>query len=628
MQPYVPEQLGTGTIGAAGHVAFGTGARPHGNAWWPARSQVRFFSGAIAAAIVLTGISLALALTSSHLEHPIANAIVRPYLIASPIVIGLFWKARRPENRFGLLLVAVGLVFFPLSWQASNDPLIHTLGVILGDTLGIVATFYLALAFPIGRLQHRADAVAMALVTTAMFALAISAIGRPVLQGGGPLSRCGEACPPNPIQLVLPAQLTEVAAVTESVALLSGTLLVIAIIAVRIARSARPRRRALIAVAFTSLLFFPVFFAYQLLRRTLGADAPILEPLGWVNIGVRITFALGFAVALVQADLFAGSALRRLLDRLADRPSPEDWQGSVAESLDDPDLRLGFWDPMRGGYRQTDGGELNEPLDREHAWVTVGHDGIPVAAFIVDETLRSEPELLGAVANATQLAVEYGALEGELRSSRRAAEEAGETARQRMAQDLHDTAQQRLIALRIHLEMTRERMHLPEERAMFDELGTQVDDALGDIRAVSRGTHTEELQRRGLGATLEDAARSMAIPVRVEARYLDRYPPQIEEAVYFTILEALQNSAKHAGADAAAKVTITALGGQLFFEVEDDGVGFDTRSTERQGLGNMASRMRSVGGQLRVESTPGSGTDDHRERAGLPLDRPAIRRPS
>jgi signal transduction histidine kinase len=609
MHQPLPEQLGGGTLDAVGRVTFGSGERAHDDPWWPARSQAAFMSLGIALAIVLTGIGLALALTTRHLEHPGANALVRPYLIASPIIIGLFWKARRPENRFGSLLVLTGCLFFPLSWQASNDPLIHTVGVVLGDTLGLLATFFLALAFPVGRLQGRADRIAMGLITTAMVALVISAIGRPALQGGGPLSRCGEACPPNPIQLVLPSQLLEVAAVIESVALLGATLLVIAIIVERIVRARRPRRRALVAVAVTSLLFFPVFFTYQLIRRTAGVDAPILEPLGWVNIGVRLTFALGFVVALVQADVFAASALRKLLGRLTDRPTPQEWQGAVAESLDDPDLRLGFWDPVRRGYRQHDGGELREPTDGDRAWVTVERHGSPVAAYIVDDTLRTDPELLEAVADATQLAVENGALEGELRSTRRAAVEAGDTARQRIAQDLHDSAQQRLIALRIHLELTRERMRHPDEQAMLAELGSEVDDALGDIRAVSRGTHTDELRRTGLVLGLEGAVRSIAVPVRLSATNVGRYAPDLEQAVYFTVLEALQNVAKHAGPDVTADVTMTANGDELVFMIEDDGVGFDPRATHGVGLANMAARVGAVGGRLRVESAPGSGTE-------------------
>jgi signal transduction histidine kinase len=587
------------------------------NRWWPVRTSAQFAIGGVSLAAILSGFALLLALSTTHLEHPGANALVRPYLIASPILIGVFWKLRRPDSRFGLLLIVLGLAFFPVSWHASNDPLVHMLGIVLGDTLGLLATFYVALSFPVGRLSGRADRATMVVLAAGMVALALSALGRPLAQGGGPLSRCGDACPPNPIQISLPPPVLDVIAVTESIGLLTATAATIVIIGVRIARASRPRRHAFVGAATTSLIFFSIFLTYQLIRRTMGAEAPILEPLGWINIAARLIFALGFLWVLLQAELSAGSTLRTLLGRLKDRPTPQEWKLAVTEALDDQSLQIGFWDPARSRYRLLDGKDLQEPTDPDRTWVTVQRDQDPVAAFTVDGALRSDPELLRSVGDATLLAVEYGALEGELRTSRRAEVQAADLARRRIAQDLHDSAQQRLIALRMHLDIVRERMAQGDGQEALDAIGVQVDDALGDIRAVSRGTHTDRLRRHGLAIALETVASSMGTPVSIQANHLRRYPDDVEEAVYLSVLEALQNVAKHAGPGANATITLTERDGVLTFAVTDDGIGFDPRGVEGLGLASMTARVAAVGGRLRLESASGAGTS---VSGAIPID--------
>lgn len=578
------------------------------NPWWPLQTSGQFTLAGVGLAAILGGFALLLTLSTTHLEHPGANALVRPYLIASPILIGVFWKVRRPDSRFGVLLIVLGLVFVPIAWQASNHPLVHTLGVAFGDTLAVLATFYVALAFPEGRLSDKASRATMAVLVAAMVALALSALGRSLAQGGGALSRCGDVCPSNPIQISFPPPVLDVIATVESVGLLVATAATIVIIAMRIARASRPRRRALVGAATTSLLFFVLFLTYQVVRRIMGAEAAILEPLGWLNIAARLLFALGFLWVLLQAELSAGTTLRTLLGRLKERPTPQEWELAVAEALDDQSLRIGFWDPARRAYRQLDGEDLQQPTDPSRAWITVQRDQDPVAAFTVDEALRSDPELLRSVGDATLLAVEYGALEGELRTSRQAEVQAADAARRRIAQDLHDSAQQRLIALRMHLEVVRDRLRQGDGQEALDAIGTQVDDALGDIRAVSRGTHTDRLRRHGLAVALETIASSMATPVAIRADDLRRYPDDVEDAVYFSVLEALQNVAKHAGPGASASVVMDEREEVLGFAVTDDGIGFDPGAVDGLGLAGMTARVSAAGGRLRVDSTPGAGT--------------------
>jgi signal transduction histidine kinase len=576
--------------------------------WWPVGSRRSFIFFSLALAVVLGGTALALALTTRHLEHPGWNAVLRPYLIVAPILIGLAWKLRRPESRFGPLLIGFGIASWPLSWQAANAPLVYSLGVIVGDIGVVVAAFYVALAFPVGRIAVGASRIVMALIGLAAAAHLVWTLQDSTLVGGGTLSRCGDACPSNPLYLGGPAWGGDLAYAVETFALLIATSVAIVIFARRLSTAPRPRRRAMLGVAVTSLVFFPVFLAYQAARRLLDLDAATLDLLAWSQTIMRMLFPLGFLVALVQADLFAARALERLLDRLTHRPSPRQWQDTVGLVLDDPTLRIGYWDPDRSRYRLAEGDVLEPSDDPDHTVVTIDHHGVPVAAMQVDAILRTDPELLQAAANATLLALERGTLEGELRASQLAALEASDQARRRIAQDLHDSAQQRLVALRMHLDMARRRLAQPEGREMLERFSVNVEDALGDIRAVARGTHVEQLHREGLESALRAAVGDATMDVRFEIDEVPRVPPNVEDAVYFVILEALQNVAKHAGPGATADVRVRRTGDEVEFVVADDGRGYDVGAMGGLGIENMTDRVRAAGGTLDIRATPGAGT--------------------
>jgi signal transduction histidine kinase len=290
------------------------------------------------------------------------------------------------------------------------------------------------------------------------------------------LTRCAPNCPDNVLQIASAPRLVEWAGKAETYSVLAIAVAALVIYGVRLRTASRPQRRALVAVAVTSLLFLPAYFVFNFCAWILHLDQDTLDTLAWGIVGARVLLPLGFLVALLQAERFAARVRQLLLERLVDRPTPERWRDTVAAALDDDELRLGYYDPDTQRFREPDGEELAQPAAGSgRRWVPVSRRAHTVAAMVLDETLAEDPELVHAAASATLLAVENGALEGELRASRARILQAGDEERRRIERDLHDSAQQRLVALRIHLSIAGERLGGADERAMLAQLGTEVD---------------------------------------------------------------------------------------------------------------------------------------------------------
>jgi len=198
----------------------------------------------------------------------------------------------------------------------------------------------------------------------------------------------------------------------------------------------------------------------------------------------------------------------------------------------------------------------------------------------------------------------------DLRASRQRLVAAQDDERRKIERDLHDGAQQQLVALAVKLRLARQLVDRDVEGAKraLDELSGDATGALEDLRDLARGIYPPLLADRGLAEALEAQARKSAIPVEVETNGTVRYPREIESAVYFCVLEALNNVAKYAEASGAA-VRLASHDGALTFSVQDDGRGFEPESTTYgTGLQGMADRLDAVGGSLGVESSPEAGT--------------------
>ena len=252
-------------------------------------------------------------------------------------------------------------------------------------------------------------------------------------------------------------------------------------------------------------------------------------------------------------------------------------------------------------------------------WLTEILDGDRcVAAIVHDAALRDERAFIDAATayavitlDNHRLAAEGRELIAEVHDSRARIQASADDERRRIERDLHDGAQQRLVALRIQLELEAERVDGTDHRSaeLIRRLGAEVDGTLDDVRSLARGIYPSALADRGLVEGLRSAALQAALPTEVVATGARaRYPRHIESAAYFCCLEAMQNAAKHADGATAMTVEI-ADDGVLRFEVRDDGAGFDSR-TASPGVGqtSMRDRLAAVGGELTIVSTPGSGT--------------------
>jgi signal transduction histidine kinase len=241
-----------------------------------------------------------------------------------------------------------------------------------------------------------------------------------------------------------------------------------------------------------------------------------------------------------------------------------------------------------------------------------------VAAPIADSTKRlADGLLLAGVADVRPIDdlqltfFEFVArqIASALTARRALAFAAATSERQQIERNLHDGAQQRLMAIQIKLALLRERIDDPELGSEVDQIGHDASMAVDDLRNLVHSVYPAVLRDRGLGDALRDFARSAAIEIEVVDTGIGRYPAALEAAVYFCALEAIQNAAKHAGPAAGVSVTLECRDGELHFVVADDGRGFDPEQrSEGMGLTNMHARLAQAGGRLTIRSSSGHGT--------------------
>ncbi|HZK51728.1 MAG TPA: histidine kinase, partial [Actinomycetota bacterium] len=227
---------------------------------------------------------------------------------------------------------------------------------------------------------------------------------------------------------------------------------------------------------------------------------------------------------------------------------------------------------------------------------------------VEDELLRNLASQAGLVMRNVGLNQEVLARLEELKASRQRLVAAQDEARRRLERNLHDGAQQHLVALKVQLSLVERVADSDKVKRMLKKVASDADDALEALRDLARGIYPPLLADQGLAAALEAQAQKAPIPVHVHADNVSRHSEDEEAAVYFCCLEALQNAAKHAQAS-TAEIDLVEKEDVLAFCVRDNGRGFDLATTPQgDGLLNMADRLEAMGGTLEVRSSHEDGT--------------------
>jgi signal transduction histidine kinase len=568
------------------------------------------FLGAVAA----TGGAVLLA-TSDHLAYPVGFALLVANLVAGTIAVGLYWLVRRPASPFGPLLVALGFLYAGVSLEGANSPVLHSIGVLFDVPLFLFSA-YIVYAFPLGRLRRleRGLLAAGGAVIVLGF-LPWFFFSDPVTEFN-PLGRCNSACPSNGLQIADLPGIASAFGRVERVLLGLVALAIVVGLGYRSRTAKRPERRARGPVLAWMVAWAVCLGAVAVSRPSPPAAGTPLNGAEWAVTFTRGTLSYSFLVAALLATVFAGAALRHMIASLGARPSSARLRDVVAGSLDDPELELGFWLHGAGELVDSNGQRLEPPPSSERAMTEFADAGNRVA-IVHHIALQEDPELLSAAGTAILLSLESGRLQAELRrtnaelrASRMRVVSAADAERRKIERDLHDSAQQQLIALRMRLGLARELAEEgdPELPEVLTEVGEDLDAALTELRGIAHGIYPPLLVEAGLPDALAQAGRRSAIEVHVEHDSIGRYPSALEAAVYFSCVEALQNAAKDGGDGAVARVRVWE-DFDLRFEVSDNGAGFDAGRTSRgTGLLGMADRIGAVGGSIEISSAPGRGT--------------------
>jgi signal transduction histidine kinase len=475
--------------------------------------------------------------------------------------------------------------------------------------IGSVVFVHLVLAFPTGRLSDRYDRI----VEVAAYACILATRLVWVLVWSPPLDPVGFS-PRNPYVLWPNADLAQLFGPGAIVVM--APFLYVAVLAglARHWRRASPAlRRALLPIIVAAPLQLAITLAWHLVDADPAGLRSLRSALEQPIVGLAgLVFPVGFLLGLLRTRLARGSIADLALELGRGVPLGG-LRETLARALRDPTLVLAYPAASGSGYVDPDGQSIDVPGEpvADRGIARLERDGETLAVLAYDPALDQEdPGRVGAVASMARMALENERLAAqvraqldEVRASRARIVEAGNAERRRIERDLHDGAQQRLVALAMRLDQAREGS--AGAATLIDETTAELLRAVREVRDLARGLHPTILTDAGLAAAVEALAERTPLPVKVAVTEA-RFPPEIEAAAYYVVAEGLTNIARYAGAT-EARVEATAKGGRLVVTVTDDGRGGADPSSG-SGLRGLVDRLAAIDGELQITSRAGDGT--------------------
>lgn len=509
------------------------------------------------------------------------NLMMDLLVTAAALTSGVIALDRRPGNRIGWLMVGMAVAWVVPPYSAWDVTPISVL-VLVVNSLFFAFAAQLVLAYPTGRLETTYERVVVVLIYIALgwHQLAVLAFGA------------------SDTLLVIGYVQRGVLTVAFVVA-----------VALRFGRSSRIERRELRPLWIGALLLAAVEVIGTWDDHSLTGPWRVLyETRSLLLIALPCVFLYGLLTTPTVA-----SAVGSLVLRLRDGVPPGELGPLLAQTLDDPSLRVLYAVNATDEWVSADGErvtDLQALEDRNRAVTIAQRDGHPYAAMVHDRAVRDT--LVTGVASAAaiwleneRLHVELRAQLAEVRASRARIVAAGDRERRRVERDLHDGAQQRLLAASMAMRTARRYTDAQSEAAL-DAAEAELKLAITELRELARGIHPAVLSDMGLEAAVQSLAARATVPVQVDFDGVDRLARPIESTAYFAISECLANVAKHSGATHADVIARTSAAG-LHLEVRDDGNG-GARPTEGSGLNGLVDRVAACNGRLSVTSPIGSGT--------------------
>ena len=569
---------------------------------------------AIAALILGVGALVAVA-NGQHNIHRGAYAALALAIGWGFISTGLYSWTRRPASNIGPLMIAVGFAGLLKALAFSGDSLIFTIGS-LSEVLIYALLIHLLLSFPSGRLESGVDRllVGVAYFNATVVQLAAFVLNDPAKDG------CPN-CPANPLLIdhsQSAAGVINAAQLDIAVAVFGA---VVAVLYRRWRDSTASQRRGFAPVFAIGSLTFALLMT-ELIVEQASLSSTLADGLTLALFGSLACLPVAFVVGLVRFRVGQAEAISSLVGRLGGSAGRVSLRDALAEALGDPTLALAYWVPNQDAYVDADGQPMQiDPPPTGKIVTTVENQGRRVGAIVHDADLPEERELVRAVGAAAALTLENERLDAELRArvdelhtSRARIVTAGYAERRRLERDLHDGAQQRLMALGINLRLARDLIASDAEAAgLLDASLEELNEATRELRELARGIHPAALTERGLQTALNGLALRSPVPVELVETPAERLPTSVESAVYFVVAEALTNAARYAQAR-QVKVTVGRNNGHVDVRVSDDGVG-GADPAQGSGLRGLSDRVAALDGRLDLWSPTGDGTT---VRASIP----------